>query len=79
MGWGFVHKLSKHHELTVFVEEEKFKDDIQRWLLTNENHSPVNFIFVRKKEGDSSVNYGPHLTAIFTKSGIGMFLKSLSS
>jgi glycosyltransferase involved in cell wall biosynthesis len=49
MGWGFVHELSKHHELTVFVEAEKFKNDIERWLVDNENHSKINFIFVQKR------------------------------
>ena len=51
--WGGVlcTELSRHHELTVFVEEEKFKDDIERWLLGNENYSTVNFIFVRKRRG----------------------------
>ena len=49
MGWGFVNELSKHHELTVFVEAEKFQNDIKRWLVDNENHSRINFIFVQKR------------------------------
>lgn len=49
MGWGFVNELSKHHELTVFVEAEKFQNDIERWLLDHKNHSKINFIFVQKK------------------------------
>ena len=51
MGWGFVHELSKHHELTVFVEAEKFQNDIERWLVENQNYSKINFIFVQKRRG----------------------------
>lgn len=49
MGWGFVNELSKHHELTVFVEAEKFQKDIEKWLIENKNHSKINFIFVLKR------------------------------
>ncbi|MDC1359610.1 glycosyltransferase [Gammaproteobacteria bacterium] len=49
MGWGFVKELSKHHELTVFVEAEKFQADIERYLSSNNTHSKIHFIFVKKE------------------------------
>lgn len=50
VGWGFVSALAEHHDLWVIVEEEKFKDDIERYCkefpgrLLN-----VRFFFVRKE------------------------------
>lgn len=49
MGWGFINELSKHHELTVFVEAEKFQSDIEKFLMTNETYSKINFVFVHKR------------------------------
>lgn len=48
-GWGFVYELAKNHELTVFVEEEKFRDDIEHYLINNDDHAQrIEFIYVRK-------------------------------
>lgn len=49
VGWGFVAELSKHHELWVIVEEEKFRKDIDKYLEENPEFSKnVHFHFVRK-------------------------------
>ena len=54
MGWGFVYELAKHHELTVFVEEEKFRDDIEDYLAKNVDHvRGIKFIYVLKKRNRS--------------------------
>lgn len=50
VGWGFVSALAEHHDLWVIVEEEKFRDDIERYL----NEFPgrlrgVNFHFIKKQ------------------------------
>lgn len=50
VGWGFISELSKFHELVVFVEEEKFRKDIEKYLNQNKAElRSVKFIFVRKK------------------------------
>ena len=50
VGWGFIYELSKLHELVVFVEEEKFRKDIEKYLNKNQGKlRSVKFIFVRKK------------------------------
>ncbi len=50
VGWGFILELSKSHNLTIFVEEEKFRQDIENFLSQNESiKKNLNFIFVRKK------------------------------
>lgn len=50
VGWGFVSELAKHHELWVIVEEEKFRDDIERYLIDNPDFGKrVRFYFIRKQ------------------------------
>jgi glycosyltransferase involved in cell wall biosynthesis len=50
VGWGFVAELAKYHDLWVIVEEEKFRTDIQRYLLANPNFSCcVKFVFLKKE------------------------------
>ncbi len=50
VGWGFVDALSRHHDLWVIVEEEKFRSDIEHFLEQNpEYRERVQFFFVRKK------------------------------
>ena len=48
-GWGFIYELSKQHEITAFVEEEKFRKDIEHYLENNNDHAKtIKFIFVKK-------------------------------
>lgn len=50
VGWGFVSTLAKDHDLWVIVEEEKFKDDIERALDENPQlRKSVSFHFIRKR------------------------------
>lgn len=50
VGWGFVAELAKHHELWVMVEEEKFRDDIERYLVENPEFSKtVHFYYLKKQ------------------------------
>ena len=50
VGWGFVSELAKHHDLWVIVEEEKFREDIERWLKENpDRKDSIHFYFFRKK------------------------------
>lgn len=50
VGWGFVSSLASLHDLWVIVEEEKFREDIQRYLLDHpELVDHVHFHFLRKK------------------------------
>lgn len=50
VGWGFVQALSKHHDLHVIVEEEKFRDEIEYWQHANPGQlSNVHFHFLRKR------------------------------
>lgn len=50
VGWGFVAELAKHHDLWVIVEEEKFRDDIERFLGEHPEFSrSVRFFFLRKQ------------------------------
>lgn len=49
VGWGIVYELSKYHNLTVFVEEEKFKLDIEKYINENGPIKNTTFIFVMKK------------------------------
>lgn len=50
VGWGFVSALARNHDLWVIVEEEKFKDDIERALVADpELGKSVHFYFIRKK------------------------------
>ncbi len=47
VGWGFVSELSRHHDLWVLVEEEKFRADIERYLADNPEfgqHARFHFI-----------------------------------
>lgn len=50
VGWGFVSALARNHDLWVIVEEEKFKDDIERALNANPVlGKSVRFYFIHKK------------------------------
>ncbi|PWQ95796.1 glycosyltransferase family 4 protein [Leucothrix pacifica] len=50
VGWGFVNALAKHHELWVIVEEEKFRNDIDKYVSKNpEILKSVHFYYIRKK------------------------------
>ncbi|WP_415356588.1 glycosyltransferase family 4 protein [Halioglobus sp. Uisw_031] len=50
VGWGYVKALSEYHDLWVIVEEEKCREDIERYLEENSQFaSSVHFIFVRKQ------------------------------
>lgn len=50
VGWGFVKELSRKHDLWVIVEEEKFRDDIEQFLVRNPDFGQrVHFFFLRKK------------------------------
>lgn len=35
VGWGFVAELSRHHDLWVIVEEDFFREHIERFLCDN--------------------------------------------
>ena len=51
VGWGFVQELSKHLELLVFTEEDRFKSDINRYLSENPASSVaqnVKFVFIKR-------------------------------
>lgn len=50
VGWGFVAELAKHHDLWVIVEEEKFRDDIERYLADFPDFAQhVHFHFIHKQ------------------------------
>lgn len=50
VGWGFVSALGRHHDLWVIVEEEKFREDIERYLVTRPaGESNPRFLFLRKR------------------------------
>lgn len=50
VGWGFVSELSKYHDLWVIVEEEKFREDIEKFLRINPNQlESVHFFFIHKQ------------------------------
>jgi glycosyltransferase involved in cell wall biosynthesis len=50
VGWGFVLALAKHHDVWVIVEEEKFRQDIEKWRRDHpEQERPIHFHFVRKR------------------------------
>lgn len=50
VGWGFVSELSKYHDLWVIVEEEKFREDIEKFLKINPNQlESVRFFFIHKQ------------------------------
>ncbi|MDA7484376.1 glycosyltransferase [Planktomarina temperata] len=49
VGWGFVNELSKHHNLWVIVEEDKFRSDIEKYCEYTPLNSNVNFVFIKKK------------------------------
>jgi len=50
VGWGFVSALSKYHDLWVIVEDEKFRTDIEQYLLERpEFGQRVHFFFIHKK------------------------------
>lgn len=50
VGWGFVSALARHHDLWVIVEEEKFREEIERYLEENpEFGQSVRFFFLHKK------------------------------
>ena len=48
MGWSFVKGLSKHHEVHVIVEKEKWEKDILEELSKNPNKN-LRFNFIQKK------------------------------
>ena len=49
VGWGFVAALAQHHDLWVLVEEEKFREDIERFLTENPPFSEsVRFVYLKK-------------------------------
>ncbi|MCR4309325.1 MAG: glycosyltransferase [Deltaproteobacteria bacterium] len=50
VGWGFVSALARCHDLWVIVEEEKFREDIERNLMADPQLGrSVRFFFVRKQ------------------------------
>jgi hypothetical protein len=50
VGWGYILELSKFHELWVVVEQEKFRNDIERYILENPDFSQsVHFFFISKR------------------------------
>lgn len=50
VGWGFVSELAKYHDLWVIVEEEKFRSDIERYLLAHPDFGKsVHFYFIHKQ------------------------------
>lgn len=50
VGWGFVFELSKHHDIWVIVEEEKFRFDIEEWQrLHPEKATHIKFYFLTKR------------------------------
>ena len=50
MGWNFVNGLSQFHEVHVIVEQEKWADDISKYMDENPTSSKkLNFYFIRKK------------------------------
>ena len=48
MGWSFVYGLSKHHEVHVIVEKEKWQKDIEAFIKENKNDN-LKFYFIYKK------------------------------
>lgn len=50
VGWGFVAALAEQHNLWVIVEEEKFRTDIERYLVDNPSFSQsVRFVYLKKQ------------------------------
>ena len=50
VGWGFVSALAQHHDLWVIVEEEKFREDIERYLAGSPLFAEsVHFIYLKKQ------------------------------
>lgn len=50
VGWGFVRQLSRHHDLWVIVEEEKFREEIEGYLSAHPGElASVKFFFIAKK------------------------------
>ena len=50
VGWGFLEALARHHDLWVIVEEEKFRDDIERYLGEHPDFGKrVKFYFICKQ------------------------------
>lgn len=50
VGWGFVSALAKHHDLWIIVEEEKFRDEIERYLSDHpELAQSMHFYYLRKR------------------------------
>lgn len=50
VGWGFVSALSNHHDLWVIVEEEKFRTDIESYLIKHPDFAQrTRFYFVHKQ------------------------------
>lgn len=50
MGWSFVSGLSKHHDVYVITEKEKWEQDINK-ALEEFNITNVKFHFIQKKRG----------------------------
>ncbi len=46
MGWCFVSEISKYHDVTVIVEEEKFKHEIDAYL--KDTPTRIQFYFIKK-------------------------------
>src|SRR5690606_33474414 len=50
VGWGFVRALARRHDLSVIVEEEKFRADIERYLADDPEFARnVRFHFIAKR------------------------------
>ncbi|OEK07756.1 hypothetical protein A8C32_14790 [Flavivirga aquatica] len=48
MGWNFIKTLSKHHEVHVITEKEKWEKDIKK-SIKEENITNIHFYFIKKK------------------------------
>lgn len=48
MGWNFVKELSKHHEVHVITEKEKWQYDIERYQKENEVSHNLYFYYIKK-------------------------------
>ncbi len=50
VGWGLVTALAQYHDLWVIVEEEKFREDIERFLGARPDlGDSIHFLFLHKK------------------------------
>jgi glycosyltransferase involved in cell wall biosynthesis len=61
MGWNFVKRISQFHEVHIIVEQEKWENDINKYLLDNpESTKNLNFYFIRKKRNRKLRKIWPH-------------------